>query len=97
MCGWCSKGGCYSRARSKRTDLVRDEDVEAFRRDGAVPLRGCFEPHWLESVARGFEINLADPGPDGMRYTADGRPGSFRDDYCNWQRIEEYRDFIWWA
>ena len=27
-------------------------------------------------------------------YTAAGNPGGFYDDYCNWQRIDEYRDFI---
>ena len=27
-------------------------------------------------------------------YTPQGKPGGFYDDYCNWQRIDEYRDFV---
>ena len=67
--------------------------IEAYRRDGAVVLRGVFERHWLKSIARGIERNFVDPGPGAMRYTPEGEPGGFYDDYCNWKRIEEYRRF----
>ena len=67
--------------------------VEEYQRDGAVVLRGFFEPRWLELLADGIERNFADPGEGAMRYTPEGGPGGFYDDYCNWQRIEEYRRF----
>ena len=41
-----------------------------------------------------MEKNVAEPGPDGTIYTPEGQPGQFYDDYCNWQRIDEYRKFI---
>lgn len=28
------------------------------------------------------------------RYTPEGAPGKFYDDYCNWQRIDGYRSFV---
>ncbi|MCZ6695150.1 MAG: phytanoyl-CoA dioxygenase family protein [Acidobacteria bacterium] len=74
--------------------LVKDEEIEMFERDGAVCLRSMFKRHWLDSLARGVERNMADPSPDGVRYTPDGGPGGFRDDYCNWDRIDEYREFV---
>lgn len=74
--------------------LVSDETVTAFRRDGAVVLRGAFGADWLDMLARGIERNLAEPGPMATGYTDDGKPGRFFGDYCNWQRIGEYRDFV---
>jgi ectoine hydroxylase-related dioxygenase (phytanoyl-CoA dioxygenase family) len=57
-------------------------------------LRRAFEPLWLEKLASGLERNLKEPSPYGCRYTKEGSPGAFVDDYCNWQRIPEYREFI---
>ena len=68
--------------------------VERLAEQGAVAVRGAFEVVWLERLAEGLERNLKDPSPYGCRYTEEGNPGAFLDDYCNWQRIPEYRDFI---
>ena len=68
--------------------------VRRFERDGAVLLREVFDPQWLAALARGVEKNFTAPGPQSTRYTPQGAPGAFYDDYCNWQRVEEYRDFV---
>jgi ectoine hydroxylase-related dioxygenase (phytanoyl-CoA dioxygenase family) len=65
-----------------------------FERDGAVCVRGAFSRHWLDILAGGMEENLANPGPWAKHYTADGKPGRFFGDYCNWRRIAGYRDFL---
>jgi ectoine hydroxylase-related dioxygenase (phytanoyl-CoA dioxygenase family) len=72
---------------------VDGEVLAAFRRDGAVVVRGAFTD-WVEPLRAGIERNMADPGPDARHYTTDDGPGLFFGDYCNWQRIPEYRDFI---
>ncbi|HEY7699477.1 MAG TPA: hypothetical protein VIE88_13730 [Vicinamibacteria bacterium] len=69
-------------------------DVDLFAEKGAVAVRGAVEIDWLERLAEGLERNLKEPSPYGCRYTKEGNPGAFLDDYCNWQRIPEYRDFI---
>jgi len=58
-----------------------------------VCLRGLFEPRWLDLLAEGVERNLREPGPLAKHYTPAGSPGRFFGDYCNWQRIPEYRTF----
>lgn len=80
--------------KSVTDDLVTERDIEAYERDGAVCLRGVFDADWLDTLAVGLEKNFADPGPDNTVYTGEGEPGGFYDDYCNWQRIPEYRDFV---
>ena len=73
---------------------ISDALVDEFEHQGAVCLRGLFAQNWLEKLADGVDKNFANPGPDHTVYTKPGEPGGFYDDYCNWQHIDEYRDFI---
>ncbi|WP_089721524.1 phytanoyl-CoA dioxygenase family protein [Candidatus Entotheonella palauensis] len=73
--------------------MISEDTVVQYERDGAVCVRGLFSQAWLELLAAGLERNLAEPGPHAKTYTEAGRPGFFFGDYCNWQRIPEYRQF----
>jgi len=73
--------------------LPTADEVAAYQRDGAVCLRGIFKD-WVGVIAAGIERNLADPGPYAANNLKPGEPGRFFDDYCNWQRIPEYRQLI---
>ena len=75
-------------------DIVSNDVVDEFERNGVVCLRGLFDRRWLGKLAAGVEKNFSTPGPYQRVYTAPGNPGGFYDDYCNWQRIDEYRDFV---
>lgn len=66
---------------------------QAFARDGVTVLRGVFTD-WVERLREGVEKNLDEPGPHARHYTPEGQPGRFFGDYCNWQRIAEYEDFV---
>jgi ectoine hydroxylase-related dioxygenase (phytanoyl-CoA dioxygenase family) len=67
--------------------------IEAFREDGAAPLRGLFRD-WVEILRAGVARNLAEPSADARIYQGKDGAGRFVGDYCNWDRIPEYRDFI---
>lgn len=73
--------------------LVDKASIERFHQDGVTVLRGLFSD-WVETLRRGVDFNMENPGPDGRFYTGDNGGGRFMTDYCNWQRIPEYRDFI---
>ena len=68
--------------------------MERFDREGVVCLRGRFEAQWIDELARGFERNLSSPGPYATSYTPKGNPGGYFDDLMNWDRIPEYRSFV---
>jgi len=76
---------------SERPDL--SAPAAEFRDKGVTVLRGVFVD-WVESLRAGVERNLAAPGPFVRHYTPEGGPGFFFGDYCNWQRIDEYRQFV---
>ena len=70
-----------------------DELRAAYARDGVVVVRGAFKD-WVETLRAGFERNLKEPGPFAIENVGEGERGRFFEDYCNWTRIPEYRDFI---
>ncbi len=72
---------------------VDDACREAYARLGAVCLRGVFAD-WIDTLRAGVERNLAEPGPYFADNVAAGGNGRFWDDYCNWQRIPEFRRMI---
>lgn len=72
---------------------VSANDIDRFDVDGIVALRGVFTD-WIDVLRDGVKRNMTDPGPWSKQYTPDGNPGGFFGDYCNWQRIPEYRKFV---
>lgn len=68
------------------------ETIAQFRSTGATVLRGVFVD-WIDTLRKGVDYNMAHPAPNARDYrTEEG--GRFLSDYCNWDRIAEYRDFI---
>ena len=54
---------------------VRSEDVVAFRRDGAVMLKGVLDESWLQVLAQGVALNLAQPSTRRLDWVRDGTSG----------------------
>lgn len=74
--------------------VVTDQDIETYDKDGIVCLRGVFDPHWIDLVARGIDRNMAEPGPRGGSLTPKDEPGDYFKDANVWQRIPEYVEYI---
>lgn len=75
------------------TDLISAKDIEDYRRDGAVCIRGLLRG-WEDVIAAGIERNMREPGTYATDYLASNEPGRFFDDYCNWDRIPEFEQVI---
>ena len=72
---------------------IDQQAAEIFSVQGAICLRGAFVD-WIDVLRAGVERNLENPGPYfSDNVSADGQ-GRFWDDYCNWQRIPEFEQFI---
>lgn len=76
-----------------RSGFVDAPTVETYLKDGVVLLRGLFKP-WVAPLRAGIEKNMAAPGTDSRRYKAADSDAVFFSDYCNWQRIPEYKQFV---
>ena len=72
---------------------IRDEQVQAFQADGVIVLRGVFRD-WIELLRDGVKRNVAEPGPFERTYRPADGSAPFFQDFCNWQRIPEFRRFV---
>lgn len=69
--------------------------ISEFEENGAVCLRKVFDRRWLDSISRGIEKNLQQASQYSESIRISGGPGAYFDDYCNWQRIEEFKDYAY--
>lgn len=70
------------------------EEIAFFADNGVVCLRQFLNYSWLNLLQTGFLKNIDHPSPYACFYTSSDAPGLFRDDYCNWTRINEFRQVI---
>ncbi|MSO96537.1 MAG: phytanoyl-CoA dioxygenase [Thermoleophilia bacterium] len=73
---------------------VADGLIEAFRRDGAVCVRGAFSSGDLAQVEQAIEQNLASPGERALIASRPDDPGRFFEDFCNWQRLPQIEAIV---
>ncbi len=72
---------------------VSEQDIEAYRRDGVVCLRGLFSRDWIGRLRAALERNMLKPGPWHRSITKPGQPGNFYYDSMMWRFDPEFRAF----
>jgi ectoine hydroxylase-related dioxygenase (phytanoyl-CoA dioxygenase family) len=73
---------------------LNDAQIEDFQRDGAICIRRLFSAQDIATLTAGIEQNLACLSPLAKLASAADDPGRFVEDFCNWQRNDHYRRFI---
>jgi ectoine hydroxylase-related dioxygenase (phytanoyl-CoA dioxygenase family) len=73
--------------------MTLDEIVCAYKEQGVVLLPGIFAD-WVPHLADGIEKHLSDPGPNACEHVPPGEDGRFFEDYLNWDRVAQYRSFV---
>ena len=68
-------------------------DINSFRDNGVVVLRGVFGD-WMTSLKKGADFHINHPSESALVHKADSHQGRFLEDFCCWERIPEYRDFV---
>jgi len=65
--------------------------INQYQKNGAIVVRDVYRA-WIDFLRTGFEKVLNEPGPHA-RENAKNNEGRFFEDYCNWQRINEFKKF----
>lgn len=76
-----------------QTKLPSSVQVEQFANDGVIVLRDLFAD-WVEPLSRGIEALMAAPSPRERSYQPADGSARFFQDLCNWQRIDQFQDFV---
>jgi ectoine hydroxylase-related dioxygenase (phytanoyl-CoA dioxygenase family) len=74
---------------------VQKNLVEEFDRNGAVCVRGAFDSAWIAELRKGFQRVQENPSPRAHEFIRNADGKVFRSDPDNWERIPEYRDFVY--
>ena len=74
--------------------LISDADRTAFRRDGAVALRGAFGPEWTDMLARAMDAALAAPGPNYVNHAKTPGAPAYHEDFWSWADRLEFTRFV---
>ncbi len=73
--------------------LISAKDIQTFQAEGVVKLSGVFS-QWVSVLNTGAQTNIDHPSERALTHQADNQSGQFVEDFCNWQRIEEYTEFV---
>ena len=75
------------------TTILSDKQILNYKNDGVILIKKVFSP-WIKKLKNGFQKVLDNPSPHGRENISKRHEGRFFEDYCNWERIEEFKDFI---
>ena len=75
------------------SSFVTSEMVKEYEQKGVVLIPDLFSNH-VEQLRRGVERNMSNPGPYAAENLKEGEKGRFFDDYCNWNRIPEFKEVV---
>ena len=73
---------------------LKIKEINSYQRDGVVVIKKAISEYWIKKIISGIQKNFLNPSKYKCVYEKVNNIELFYDDYCNWQRIEEYKDFI---
>ena len=73
---------------------IDNKIVSDFQKDGAVLIQDIILPYWLDKLSIGIKKNFEKPSKYKCVYEKKNSKELFYDDYCNWKKIKEYKDFF---
>ncbi len=70
---------------------ITEQDVETYQTQGVVVLRDVFTP-WIEMLSQGAAFNISNPSIKALTHGQE--QSRFLEDFCCWQDIPQYKQFI---
>ncbi len=68
--------------------------IEEFATNGVVVVRNLVDADAIAALKKGIDYNMKNPSPRAKVASKSDDTGEFFEDFCNWQHIPAYRDFI---
>ena len=75
------------------TIKLSEYQISKYKNDGVILVKEAFLP-WIEKLKNGFQKVLDNPSLYGRENTSNKKKGRFFEDYCNWERVDEFKDFF---
>ena len=68
--------------------------IKEFNKYGVTLIRDVFSLEWIAELRVGLDYNMANPSRFHKQYTPTQKSGGFFGDYCNWQKIFQFENFV---
>ena len=73
---------------------IDQKSIDKYQMNGVVLLKNIISLEWIEKLKKGIIENFKNPSKYKCVYEKNDNIELFYDDYCNWNRINEYKDFL---
>jgi len=74
--------------------VIKNSIIENYKNNGVVVLRNIISKKWINILKLGLKKNFQKPSKHKCVYEKNDKKELFYDDYCNWNKIKEYKNFI---
>ena len=75
--------------------LLNKKTIDEYNSQGVVLLKKVINNDWIKILKQGIKKNFINPSKYKCVYEKKYGKELFYDDYCNWNRIDEYKNFIY--
>ena len=75
-------------------NLLSLSEINSFKKDGAVLIKGKFDKIWIEKLKAGIKKGKENPSPRFVNHTKDKNLPGYYEDFWTWNLHEEFKDFV---
>ena len=73
---------------------IKKKNINIYNEEGVLHLKDIISKKWIKKLQTGIKKNFENPSQYKCVYEKLGNKELFYDDYCNWQSISEYKNFL---
>jgi len=77
------------------SQILNDNEIKEFNRNGAILLKDKFHIKWIEKLKVGIGKAKINPSPRFTNHTKDEKLPSYLEDFWTWDLHEEFRNFVY--
>ena len=74
--------------------ILSDIEINNFKKDGAIFLKGKFDKSWIKKLEKGIERDIKNPSPRFKSHTVEKGIPAYLEDYWTWHLVPEFKDFV---
>ena len=74
--------------------MISDSDVESYKKDGAIFIKGLLNSSEISILRKGIDLNISCPSSLSKIASCENDPGEFFEDFCTWKENEFYQKII---
>ncbi len=75
-------------------NILDETEINNFKKDGAVFLKGKFDVSWIKKLQIGIEKDIKNPSPRFKSHTIEKNAPAYLEDYWTWHLVPEFKDFV---